>query len=269
MSEEKKQAICRRFVKAATTYDQYAVVQQKSATDLARLLPTSRSINSILEIGCGTGNYTEKLADHFPHALITAVDFADAMIFEARKRCKKRDNVSFLCDDGEKYLQNSKRKFDCITSNATMQWFMDLPGAFFGIAQHLEGRGIFLASLFGPLTLRELAAALGEVFTESIVIPAGQFADRETIRELLQQHFTDVRLDEIFYEQKYPSLRDLLHHIKNTGIGGFHPGLPMLTRGRRRQLTEWFHAHGGLKITYQVFLVSANLSNNQHIKDNK
>jgi len=255
MSEARKKEICRRFAKAAASYDEYALVQQESAARLLTALPEF-SAARILEIGCGTGNYTVRLAARFPRASLTALDFAEAMIRQAGKKCQAAD-VAFLHADGEQYLAENRRQFDLITSNATMQWFDDLGLALAHVARSLAPRGIFHASLFGPLSLHELAAALAEVFVEPPALPAAQFPGRETIGQLARASFARVAITETVYRRTYLSLQDLFRHIRGTGTGGYHPALPRLTRGRLQRLEEWFRGHGGFALSYQIFFVTA------------
>jgi malonyl-CoA O-methyltransferase len=256
MTEERKKAICRRFSKAAATYDEYALVQKESAARLATCLPEPFSAARILEIGCGTGNFTAQLAARFPHARLTALDFSEAMVEQAVKKCRDC-HVSFLWADGEQYLAENKQQFDLVTSNATMQWFDDLPRAFSHVARSLAPDGIFLASLFGPSSLHELAAALAGVFAESPGLPAAQFPDREKILQLARAYFARVEIAETVYRRTYLSLQDLFRHISKTGTGGYHPSLPRLTRSRLERLEEWFCSHGGFALSYQVFFVTA------------
>ncbi|MBU4262092.1 MAG: malonyl-ACP O-methyltransferase BioC [Proteobacteria bacterium] len=256
MTEERKKAICRRFSKAAATYDEYALVQKESAARLATCLPEQFSAARILEIGCGTGNFTAQLAARFPQASLTALDFSEAMVEQAAKKCREY-GVSFLSEDGEQYLAENKQQFDLIASNATMQWFDDLPTAFSHVARSLAPGGIFLASLFGPSSLHELAAALAGVFAESPRLPAAQFPDREKILELAQARFHRVEIDETVYRRMYLSLQDLFRHISKTGTGGYHPSMPRLTRGRLKRLEEWFRNHGDFELSYQVFFLTA------------
>ena len=59
--EFKKQEILVKFSRAANSYDNYAKVQAEVARRLAVKLPEVHKkpeINTILEIGCGTGNFT-------------------------------------------------------------------------------------------------------------------------------------------------------------------------------------------------------------------
>ncbi|MBI5556849.1 MAG: malonyl-ACP O-methyltransferase BioC [Deltaproteobacteria bacterium] len=257
MEERRKKAIIRRFSKAAATYDEYALVQKESAAELAAKLPEKFVAASILEIGCGTGNYTAMLAERFPRARITALDFAESMVAQARVKCSLPGGITFLCADGEDFLRTNRQQFDLITSNATMQWFAAPGAAFCQAARSLAPGGIFLVSLFGPATLHELGEGLAEVVAESIALPAGQFPDGREIARLAGLCFSRVEVAERVYKRRYPSLRDLFRHIRKTGTGGYHPHLPLLTRSRQQRLEQWFLGRGGYEVTYQVFFVVA------------
>lgn len=48
-----------------------------------------------LEIGCGTGEYTKKVAAHFSRSNIVGLDIAENVIRLAKKKCRGLSNVSF------------------------------------------------------------------------------------------------------------------------------------------------------------------------------
>jgi len=257
MSEERKNAICRRFSKAAATYDDHALVQRQCATRLAAFLPADFSAAEILEIGCGTGNYTKILAERFLEARLTALDFSSAMVAQARRKCEALVAASFLCADGERFLAENSRSFDLITSNATMQWFDDPARAFYHAARSLAAEGLFLASFFGPGTLHELAAGLAAAYGGPVPLPAARFPEKAGLAQMADACFGQVMIDEIEYRRSYLSLQELLGHIRKTGTGGYHPALPLLTRSRMKKLEKWFMDNGGQEVSYQVFFVTA------------
>ncbi len=73
------------------------------------------SCNSILDIACGTGILTFKIAEEFPHATITGVDMTEGYLNKAKNKLKPHQKISFLLEDAEKL--NLDAKFDCITSS--------------------------------------------------------------------------------------------------------------------------------------------------------
>ncbi len=257
MKRRGKEMISRRFSRAASTYDDHALVQRECAIALLGLLPEDFVPDRILEIGCGTGSCTALLADRFPLARITAIDFAPGMIDQATAKLAGRPGVVCLCREGETFLGANRETYDLITSNATMQWFDDLGAAGADCGRALAENGIFLASFFGPASLGELAAGLTAVFGREVPVAAARFAGREEIRRLLAGGFDRIDITETTYRRSYPSLRSLLSHISRTGTAGHHAAPLPLTRARITALDAWFAGHGGYHVSFQVFSVVA------------
>lgn len=258
VSEADKQRIRQRFSRAAGTYDAHAEVQRELALRLLQELPEGsgpEGIEGILEIGCGTGRFTALLAERYPKARITALDFAEGMAQLAGKRLEGKGNVSVLCEDGERFLAACPDTFDLICANSTLQWFDDLDAALGQIGRLLSSTGCFVGVLFGPRTFSELAQGLSEVFGQEVHLPPHGFPSGERLEGMLGGIFSRFAVQEELRVRSYRTLLDLLDHIRKTGTGGGHlPGA--LTRGRLRRLDDWFQAtHGGYPATYQAFVV--------------
>lgn len=255
--QQRKRAIRARFSKAAATYDRHARLQQELAGELINGLTFLGSPpETILEIGCGTGNYTVRLAERFPAARLVAVDFSEAMINAARSKCAAfRQRLDFVCEDGEAFLAGAGRNFDLITANSTMQWFDDPGGALAAIQGLLTAQGYFWGAVFGPETLAELHEGLSRLFKQHIALPASRFRAKSEIASFLSC-FSAVAIEEKRITRHYASLRELLLHIKKTGTAGWHPAPLALTKGRLARLEEWFQGrYGGFPATYQVFIL--------------
>ena len=112
------------FSKYADTYDIYCTVQKNIAKELVNKLNLPFIPGNILEIGCGTGNYTMLLREKFPNALIDSIDISLAMLEKAKNKISDY-KITFFQQDAQNF--NTNQKFDLITSNATFQWFNDLP----------------------------------------------------------------------------------------------------------------------------------------------
>ena len=256
MISEKKQTISRKFSRAAGTYDSFSHVQKQSAARLAETL-SSLSPATILELGCGTGNYTGLLRQKYPSAELWAIDFSQAMVDHARRKLGEDTNLHFLCTDGEEFLASRKTSYDLITSNATLQWFDDLDSSFRHAAAILSAHGLFHISLFGPETLSELGMAFQEALQEKIDLPASFFASMTEIKNAAQKYFKEVRCEEQCITRQYDSLPDLLRHIQKTGAGGFQQSMPVLTKSRLATINDWFVARGGHVVNYQVIYLTA------------
>jgi len=259
---ERKEAICRRFSRAAATYDEHARLQMELAAELAAVLSRSPAADQpqlILEIGCGTGSYTSLLAGRFPQAEVVALDFSQSMIDATAAKMTDRPDLRLVCDDGEKFLANQQGEelYDLITSNATLQWFSDLRGSLENIAKLLKAGGYLLATVFGPQTLQELSLGLAAIFGRNIDLAAHAFPDYEELRALLASFFAQVYMERKTIQRRYPCSLDLLMQIKKTGTGGWQNGKgPVFTRSLLRNLDQWFaETHGGCRVSYEIFLV--------------
>ncbi len=196
----------KRFGRAAETYDSFAEPQAQMAKKLLEIYSSysadpliSRSpennielkkanpakIQSILELGCGTGLLTEQLHKGFPEADILATDASDLMVQRAKERFKPSDKISFKILDaqglksseiiGDKNLpkKNSSGNvdseldslattFSLVASNAMVQWFPDLKAHFNWVKTHLEPKGYYLVSGFMQDNFPELNSLLRE-----------------------------------------------------------------------------------------------------------
>ena len=259
MVSEKKLIISRKFSRAAGTYDSFSHVQKKCAARLAGTLPAGFDPAAILELGCGTGNYTRLLRRAFPRAQMWVLDFSQAMVEYAREKLGDAAGLHFLCADGEEFLASRNTSYDLITSNATLQWFEDLDKTFFNAANVLSEKGLLHISLFGPETLAELGQAFQEALEVPVDLPASSFASLGDIQGLAEKHFRRVHCEQDFITRRYVSLPDLLRHIQKTGAGGFQQAMPMLTKSRLAKVKDWFVARGGYEVRYEVFYLTAGL----------
>lgn len=75
-----------------TPFTQYKI--QKKLNFLFKKVGKNKKLK-ILEIGAGTGEYTQQLAQLFPKSEIVAIDISPKILKVAKEKCKKFDNVSF------------------------------------------------------------------------------------------------------------------------------------------------------------------------------
>lgn len=59
-------------------------------------LPEDFKPKRILDLGCGTGNLTQKITEHFPEAEIDALDLSEDILTESRKRFSKIPNIRYI-----------------------------------------------------------------------------------------------------------------------------------------------------------------------------
>jgi malonyl-CoA O-methyltransferase len=255
-----KKTIVRNFSKYARTYDKYADIQKLAASKLLGLVRED-GFRRILEIGCGTGNYTLLLRERFKNASLKALDISDKMIEAASEKLKDR-GIEFIVADAE--TADIKGDFDCVTSNASFQWFNDLGGTLKKYGAVLKKDGIILFSAFGPATFQELNISLRDVFSAGgrfacggkyISTAADNFMGKRELSRLLEGNFKKARVEEAFCEESFPHLKELLHKIKFSGIrgNGVSGGAIFTPRALRELEKVYLDRFKRISATYQVF----------------
>lgn len=215
-----KQQVCRHFGKSATTYHEYAIVQKKMAQSLAQLATkTGTNHRRILEIGCGTGFFTQKLAEIYPAAQIIATDISPDMLRVAQHNLADFSNISYQLEDGEN-LQLSGQ-FDLIISNAAFQWFHDYGQAFQQFYHRLTPGGYLLYATFGSATFSELHRSF-EAAHHSLAMHDSHhhgptFISLPALAEIGQELGFISQHHEGFHKEYFPTVKDFLTSVKKIG----------------------------------------------------
>lgn len=76
----------------------------------------------VIDLGCGTGELTRRLADHLPNAQVLGIDASAEMLNEAKTF--KTDQLSFEQRRIEEQIKEGL-KYDLAFSNAALQWLED------------------------------------------------------------------------------------------------------------------------------------------------
>lgn len=87
-------------------------------------LSKKNPIARILELGCGSGNLTQKLIDQYPAAEIVSVDASPKMISIVEAKFRQKPNVIFL-ESLFQDLQFASSSFDLITSSISIHHLKD------------------------------------------------------------------------------------------------------------------------------------------------
>ena len=243
------------FSRHARHYDDYCAVQNEvAATLLAQYRPRTTP-QRILELGCGTGNFTRRLSDRFAETSILAQDPSAAMLEQARAKTFASD-VRFSV--GSVHDLEAKGNYDLIAANAVLHWQEDLPAALEHLAGALAPEGTTLTSWFGPRTYEELGQVLSQVLHRSVALEVARFPEGEAIEAALSKHFLKVTLQEQRFTRCYGDLTELLRTIKYTGTRGRGlPGLHLTRRDLRELDLHYRHAYDDIRVTYQIFYVQA------------
>jgi malonyl-CoA O-methyltransferase len=124
---------------------------------------------AVLDMGCGTGRHALWLASH--GGLVTAVDFSEGMLAEARQK-PFADKVRFLQHDLHDTLPFADDAFDLIVSGLVLEHIHDL-GVFFGEARRVlkpSGRAV-VSAMHPAMVLRGSQARFTDPESGEIVQP--------------------------------------------------------------------------------------------------
>lgn len=215
-----KTQVCRHFSKMSKSYNDYAVVQKKMAHSLEQLVKKTGPLhNHILEIGCGTGFFTQKLAQLYPNAHIIATDISPDMLTVAKNNLSNFTNISYELQDGENL--NLTGQFDLIISNAAFQWFQDYHQAFNQFYNCLQPGGYLLYATFGNDTFSELhtsfEAAHQALEINSPIHHGPAFISINKLADIAQQIGFVSAHHETFYKEYFPTVKDFLTSVKKVG----------------------------------------------------
>ncbi|OQK16983.1 hypothetical protein AU255_03530 [Methyloprofundus sedimenti] len=220
-----KRHIRQSFANAAQSYDAMAVLQRQVGRELIAQLSFSHDA-LVVDVGCGTGFFTQQLRDRSVLKNIIALDIAMPMLIKTRQRLND-NNVPLLCADVER-LPIASFSIDAIVSNLVLQWCQGLDQLFVDVRRVLRAQGQFAFSTFGESALWELKSAWAKVDDYPHV---NDFCSLPEIKQFMRAAgFIDVQLESRVYQVKYGSVIELMRELK--GIGAHN-----VNQARNKQLT--------------------------------
>ncbi len=245
------------FDRAAGSYDAAAGLQREIADRLLERLEDIRlTPMQVLDVGCGTGYCSDRLARRYRGARIVGVDVAPAMLERARQRAWWHPSAwrrRAVCGDAER-LPFATASVDAIVSNLTLQWCQPA-AAFAEFRRVLRPGGLLMFTSFGPDTLKELRAAWSSVDERPHV---HSFLDLRDVGDLmLASGFADPVVDVERMTRLYPTVLDVLRNLKHIGAHNVAPARARGLTGKDRfaQFRRAYEAaavDGAIPATYEV-----------------
>jgi malonyl-CoA O-methyltransferase len=124
---------------------------------------------SVLDLGCGTGRHARWLAE--AGAAVTAVDFSEGMLAEARKK-PGAEGIRFVLHDLSQPLPFTDGEFDRVVSGLVLEHLHDLDGFFREARRVLRPGGRAIISAMHPaMFLRGTQARFTDLSTGELVQP--------------------------------------------------------------------------------------------------
>lgn len=249
--------------RAARTWDDFDFLHKEVADRLCdRLDDVVRKFPLALDIGCHGGEVAQIMQGRDKIGTLLQCDISENMT----KRAHNHNPHSLVAD--EEFLPFGAEKFDLITSNLSLHWVNDLPGALVQINRCLKPDGLFVGTMFGIESLRELRQSLSDAEMEvdgGLSPRISPFADVRDAGMLLQRAgFTlpvvDADAITVSYENPLKLMKDLKGMGENNKVLERRKTATkrsMLFRAAQRYMEEFRDADGRIPATFQVMYLTA------------
>lgn len=255
-----KHQMRRSFEKAASTYDQAAVLQREVGTRaLERLELMKLDPSIIVDAGCGTGFALQALHQRYSRATLVAFDIAPAMLQKARTRIARwkqwigLSRQVFVCGDNGR-LPLRCACVDMIWSSLAFQWAGDLPAVLAECHRALRPGGLLMFTTLGPDTLKELRAATAG----DGKIHVNRFIDMHDIGDMMiGAGFADPVMDMEYLTLTYSDVHTLMRELKAIGAHNVAVGRSrgLAGKGALKEIElryETFRRDARLPATFEV-----------------
>jgi malonyl-CoA O-methyltransferase len=211
-----KLAVSARFGASSGSYEHVTPVQEvmglRLLMQIQQMVP-DKNILRILELGCGTGRLTRRLAEIYPWAVIVAVDISPEMIAHAKEQYP---HAHYVVADAEHFVFEENQEFDLIVSNATIQWFERLEATLIRTKSLLATDGLLAIATFCERTFIELATAFDQAYDlnnmprRSLVVTMPSVSDLKSI-------LPNAKLIEDDFHSVFKDVRAFMKSIKDAG----------------------------------------------------
>ena len=162
----------------------------------------------VLDVGCGSGEFTRELASCLPHASIVGVDISEGMVRHA-ERANAHERVQYaVVDLADDPLRDH---FQVATSTMALHWPGPDPAFLAGVLSLIEPGGVFLAGLHGAGSCQEGVDAFEKVAGLDLEGLPTMFKRRSAAaweKALCDAGFVDVEVDERTVATRYTSAAD-------------------------------------------------------------
>ncbi|MGD9389525.1 MAG: malonyl-ACP O-methyltransferase BioC [Thioalkalispiraceae bacterium] len=260
------------FEKAAPSYDEAAVLQREIGNRLLGRLDYIRfQPQRVLDVGAGTGTCTFQLASTYGKSEVLALDFATAMLQQAKQKRSWKQKISsrfkFIAADANQ-IPLADDSVDMIFSNLALQWCTDLSQVFLEFRRVLKPNGMLLFSTFGPDTLKELRECWQKVDDYTHV---NQFVDLHVVGDaLMKSGFSDPVMDMEMITVTYPDIKSIMRDLKQIGAHNVNDTRARGLTGKQRlqQLTgayEAYRTENVLPVSHEVIYGHAWVPENKQL----
>ena len=242
-----KVLVAQRFAKAGQSYIDQAVVQKQISAQLFEYLKAycPQSLNSVLEIGCGSGNLTHLFQTHFQFEQL----FLNDLYADVEQHFSTIQNIAWLIGDIEQLTL--PQSLDAVISSSALQWMTDLPKLLHRIHDALKPKGYLGFSTFGENNLIEIKKLTGQGLN---------YVGLESLKRQLEQQGFEILLIQQDHKQVYfDHPKSVLQHLKATGVTATAKSHRWTKQSLQQFYSDYqqFYDEQGFRLTYHPIYVIA------------
>lgn len=242
-----KELVRQRFARRLREYRRHAIIQESMAFELAGLIcgdAEQFSFETVLEIGSGSGAFTEALLSRCHAESYTANDLVGESSELVRRIVLKHGvrDFSFITGDVE-LCRDLPGQLDLAASNATVQWLVDMPAFFNRMSELVRPGGLLAFSSFGRRNMLEIS---------SLEPHALNYYTLSELEHMAKPLFSPIILREDLRKLDFRSPEEVLRHISRTGVNGLAREAWTKTRHRNfvNRYRSSFSSGSGVRLTY-------------------
>lgn len=209
--------IRKAFSDAALQYEMLTGLHKEIGRELSKKISQREDCSAILDIGMGTGWFTNRLANFFPEAMVVGIDSAEGMV----RRAHVKQGTFRIVQGDAAQLPFKDNIFDIITSNLAYQWIADLPEAFKHCHDRITKDGLLCFTMFGFDTFQELFEAIltcrrsDENGNELVIY---RLAKADQVHEALNDAgFKNIIISSERIKVRFKDMLDLIKWVKDIG----------------------------------------------------
>lgn len=252
----KKLEIKNNFSESVSYYDRNAAIQKQVAERMAKALePWRRSIpeGPILEIGAGTGFFTQYLLEMYPDRNLLISDLSDEMVRFCREKFGSSGSVEFTVLDAENDVLQEK-KYALITGSYVAQWFKHPSKSLSKIASYLKPGGLMLISFPAKESFtnwKRYCQDLGIPFTGNSLPDLEQVVIELSMGPAKVDYYEDDMMD------AFENVFEFFRHLKHTGTSTNLADKQLSIKQLKLLNDYWLQQDGGkIRVQYHTAFIA-------------
>ena len=242
-----KALVAQRFAKAGQSYIEHAVVQKQISAQLFEYLKAycPNTFDSVLEIGCGSGNLTHLFHSYFQVDQL----FLNDLYEDVDQHFSTIKNIAWLIGDIEQL--HLPQSLDAVISSSALQWMTDLPTLLHRIHDALKPNAYFGFSTFGADNLTEIKQLTGQGLNYISL----EFLKRQLEQQDFEVLFIEQEVKQIYFDHP----KSVLQHLKATGVTATAKSHRWTKQSLQQFYLDYqqFYGEQGFSLTYHPIYVIA------------